>query len=63
MAQKLAHSINDLVQTGIGCRSKIHQLIRDGKLTARKAGSRTVVLDEDLRTYLAGLPKVTETAA
>lgn len=63
MTQKIAHSINDLVQTGIGCRSKIHQLIREGKLVARKNGARTVILDEDLRQYLAALPKVTETAA
>ena len=62
MQQKIAYSVNDLVQSGIGCRSRIHQLIRDGKLIAHKNGSRTIVLDEDLRRYLDSLPKVAETA-
>ena len=29
----------------------------DGKLTARKLGRRTIITDDDLRQFLAGLPR------
>jgi hypothetical protein len=58
MSEKLVHSINDLIQQGVGSRRKIYDLIREGKLTGRKHGSRTVVLDDDLRRYLNDLPVI-----
>jgi excisionase family DNA binding protein len=41
---------------GIG-RTKIYQAISDGDLKARKCGKRTLVLRQDLREFLAALPK------
>ena len=40
---------------GIG-RSSIYILFRDGKLTPRKCGKRTLVLVEELRRYVDSLP-------
>ncbi|MBD0275812.1 MAG: DNA-binding protein [Acetobacteraceae bacterium] len=40
-----------------GCgRTKIYHLIALGLLDARKLGRRTLVTDESLRRFLAGLP-------
>ena len=43
-------------------RGKIFKDIREGKLKARKSGSRTLILADDLRAYLASLPKLREVA-
>jgi excisionase family DNA binding protein len=32
--------------------------IRSGRLVARKAGRRTLIIQEDLEKFLAGLPKM-----
>jgi hypothetical protein len=58
MTEKFAHSLNDLEERGLGCRSKLHKLIRRGDLIARKQGRRTVVLNDDLKRYLENLPVV-----
>jgi hypothetical protein len=58
MSDIRVYSINDLVERGIGSRRKIYDLIRDGKLTARKHGARNVVLEDDLRRYLSDLPVI-----
>jgi excisionase family DNA binding protein len=53
---KLAFSPNTASEaTGIG-RTKIFQAIRDGSLKARKYGSRTVILRDDLLAWLLTLP-------
>jgi len=52
-----AHTITQACAlTGIG-RDTIYALIRSGKLTARKLGRRTLITDDDLRQFLAGLPR------
>ena len=52
----LAITINDAKPyCGIGC-SKIYELIREGKLTPRKAGARTLLLTEELDNYVLSLP-------
>ena len=43
--------------TGIG-RDGIYAAIRAGHLVARKFGRRSLVTDDDLRQFLAGLPRV-----
>lgn len=59
----LAHSIADVSRiTSIG-RTPLYEEIKRGKLKARKAGRRTVILDEDLRAWLASLPNLHQTAA
>jgi excisionase family DNA binding protein len=40
---------------GIG-RTKLYEAISDGSLKARKYGKRTLILREDLRTFLSSLP-------
>jgi excisionase family DNA binding protein len=52
-----AHSIEEIcVLTGLG-RDAVYTAIRDGRLVARKSGRRTIVIEDDLRQFLAGLPR------
>jgi len=52
-----AHSIDEACAlTGLG-RYGIYAAIRDGYLVARKLGRRTLITDDDLRQFLAGLPR------
>ena len=41
---------------GLG-RTKFFELIREGKLRARKVGRRTLILRSDLEAFLASLPE------
>jgi excisionase family DNA binding protein len=43
--------------SGIG-RTKLYEAISAGSLVARKCGSRTIVLRDDLMRYLNSLPEV-----
>jgi excisionase family DNA binding protein len=53
---RAAHSIAETCAlTGLG-RDSIYTAIRDGHLVARKLGRRTLITDDDLRQFLAGLP-------
>ncbi len=55
---QFAYSIPDVSRkTSIG-RTAIYEEIKAGRLKARKAGRRTVILDPDLRAWLASLPQV-----
>jgi excisionase family DNA binding protein len=52
-----AYSISEVsAVTGLG-RDGIYSAIRDGHLVARKFGRRTIITDNDLRQFLAGLPR------
>jgi excisionase family DNA binding protein len=52
-----AHSIAETCAlTGLG-RDTVYAAIRDGLLVARKVGRRTIVVDDDLRQFLAALPR------
>lgn len=52
----LAYDIPATVQvSGIG-RTKIYEAIKNGQLKAHKHGTRTLILADDLRAYLASLP-------
>jgi hypothetical protein len=54
----LAYSVTSAAAiAGVG-RTFLYAEIRVGRLVARKAGRRTVVLDSDLRNWLASLPTV-----
>jgi len=55
--QREALSIDEArAVTGLG-RTKIYQAIAEGKLLVRKCGKRTLVLRDDLREFLASLPR------
>jgi excisionase family DNA binding protein len=58
----LAHSIEDAARRTSCGRTLIYAAIKSGALKARKVGRRTVILDEDLRTWLASLPSMHESA-
>ncbi len=47
---------------GVG-NTKGYELIAEGKLAARKLGSRTMIETQSLRAYVAGLPRVPTKAA
>ena len=48
----------------IGCgNTKGYELIAEGRLIARKLGSRTMIETRSLRAYVAGLPRVPAKAA
>lgn len=54
-------SVEDAAKSIGISRNKIFREIREGRLTARKIGRRTIVTDEDLRAYLSSLPTRTVT--
>ncbi|MCZ8184217.1 MAG: helix-turn-helix domain-containing protein [Beijerinckiaceae bacterium] len=57
MNDKISLTIQDVSKTtGIG-RTKVFELIREGKLPARKIGTRTIILAEDLKAFLDKLPQ------
>lgn len=54
----LAFSVQEAARvSGLG-RTKLYESIRDGRLVARKFGSRTIVLRTDLKQFLEDLPVV-----
>jgi len=61
--EPLAVSIADAVHiSGIG-RSSLYEAVKRGDLPIRKAGRRTLVLTQDIRSWLDSLPKVAAEAA
>jgi len=56
--ERLSFSIRDVVQaTGIG-RTFLYDAIANGGLVARKAGSRTIILSDELKAWLNSLPRL-----
>lgn len=52
----LAHSVESAARRlGIG-RTTVFQLIREGRLPARKVGSRTLIRETDLAAFIASAP-------
>jgi hypothetical protein len=56
------YSIAELVRTGPLSRSKLYSEIAAGRLKARKAGRRTVILAQDYQAYFEALPLVSSAA-
>ncbi|MDP6574726.1 MAG: helix-turn-helix domain-containing protein [Rhodospirillales bacterium] len=55
--EKLAYTINELADKGVGRRSSIYKMINSGKLRARKRGRSTIILHEDAEECLKNLPE------
>jgi excisionase family DNA binding protein len=56
MTEVLAYTIADSAKvSGLG-RTTIYEAIGAGKLEARKAGNRTLVVADSLRSFVANLP-------
>lgn len=61
--QREGLSMSEAAQVaGIG-RSTLYLLVADGRLPARKCGSRTIILRSELQACLQALPKTAEPAA
>jgi len=56
--QKQAYTVNEVMkEIGIG-RSKLYAEIKEGKITPRKIGKKTIFLARDVETYLNDLPTI-----
>ena len=60
---KLAFHIDEATDAGAGSRAELYQALRDGRLTAKKRGRRTIILRDELVRYLATLPDYSSEAA
>ncbi len=61
--ERIAYSINEVVElTGVS-RSRLYELIAAGELRTRKLGRRTLVLSADLTQWLSSLPERDELPA
>lgn len=58
----LAYSIDDVCERVPFKRSFAYEEIKAGRLIARKAGGRTIILPPDLIAYLAALPTIKDAA-
>ena len=62
-AHAVAFTVTDAcVMTGIG-KTRLYELIAEGKLRAMKAGAKTLICAESVRAYLASLPTIPAKAA
>jgi hypothetical protein len=52
----LAHTIEAASRHATCGRTLVYAAIKNGQLKARKIGRRTIILDQDLRGWLASLP-------
>ena len=56
LRMKLAYTIDEVTAiTGLG-RTSIYEFLKSGRLKARKAGKRTLVLAADLAAFIDALP-------
>lgn len=53
----ISYSIKGAVAATGFSRTRIYEMIRDGKLEARKDGGRTIILGESLRSCVVSLPR------
>ena len=57
---KVAYSVAEVIAlTGLG-RDSVYASMRSGKLIAHKLGKRTLITADDLRNFLASLPRFGE---
>jgi hypothetical protein len=52
----LAYTVPEAVKATGLARTRLYELAGQGRITFRRAGRRTVILADDLRTLLASLP-------
>jgi excisionase family DNA binding protein len=54
----LVHSVPEACAIACAGRTALYEAIRTGALRAVKRGSRTLILDDDLRRWLQSLPPI-----
>ena len=59
MEERLAYSVEEACRAARSGKSKLYEAIRDGKLIARKHGRKTIILAEDLRSWINSFPAIT----
>ena len=57
ISEPIAYTLDDAGRVAGHGRTKLYELISEGVLDARKAGSRTLIVGDSLRAYLANLPR------
>jgi hypothetical protein len=62
MKEKLAYTIPETAEVSSLGQTSIYKAIREGKLIARKFGTRTIVMHVDLTSFLGNLPIETKEA-
>jgi excisionase family DNA binding protein len=63
LPSRLAYSVDRFCEDTDTGRSKVYELIRAGKLRAKKFGGKTLILAEDADRFLASLPDMAAKAA
>jgi excisionase family DNA binding protein len=58
MYKRLVHSIAEACEAADTGRTALYEAINSGELRAVKRGTRTLILDEDLRQWVQTLPPV-----
>jgi excisionase family DNA binding protein len=59
MSSVIAYTISEACKaSGLG-RTSVYKLIKSGQLSCRKHGTRTLILESNLRAFLEGLPEHT----
>lgn len=58
MNSPLAYNISEACAVARAGRTSIYEAIRNGALTARKRGRKTLILPDDLRHWVEGHPAV-----
>jgi excisionase family DNA binding protein len=54
--EPIAHTIPEAVKLSGHSRTRIYNLLAEGKLRAVRSGKRTLVLHDSLKAYVASLP-------
>ena len=56
--KKYLHSVSEVKDAISLGRTTIHQLIKDGKLTAKKFNTKTLITAESLHAFIESLPTI-----
>lgn len=60
--QPIGHSVGDAVAITGSSRTVLYNAMKAGHLRAKKLGARRIILDADLRAWMASLPDASSKA-